>query len=83
MFEISTVTSHTDDYDACTEAAKQEQDENARPELTASVENIEDYNIIFLGSRFGGAICRWQFTQHIKATGFLLKKAALPKKCST
>lgn len=49
MFEISTVTSYPDDYDECTEIAKQEQNDNARPELAASVENIEDYDIIFLG----------------------------------
>lgn len=49
MFEISTVTPYPDDYDACTEVAKQEQNDNARPELAASVENIEDYDIIFLG----------------------------------
>lgn len=49
MFEISTVTSYPDDYDECTEVAKQEQNDNARPELAASVEHIEDYDIIFLG----------------------------------
>lgn len=49
MFEISTVTPYPDDYDECTEIAKQEQNDNARPELVASVENIEDYDIIFLG----------------------------------
>ncbi len=48
-FEISTVAPYPDDYDECTEVAKQEQEENARPELAASVENIEDYGIIFLG----------------------------------
>lgn len=49
MFEISTVTPYPDDYDACTEVAKQEQNDNARPELAASVENIEDYDVIYLG----------------------------------
>lgn len=48
-FEISTVTPYPDNYDECTEVAKQEQDENARPELVDSVENIENYDIIFLG----------------------------------
>lgn len=49
MFEISTVTPYPDDYDECTEVAKQEQEENARPELAASVKNIGNYDIIFLG----------------------------------
>lgn len=48
-FEINTITPYPDDYDECTEIAKQEQDENARPELAASVENMEGYDIIFLG----------------------------------
>lgn len=36
--EISTVMPYPDDCDECTEVAKQEQEENARPELAASVE---------------------------------------------
>lgn len=48
-FEISTITPYPDDYDECTDIARQEQSENARPELSASVENMEDYDTIFLG----------------------------------
>lgn len=44
-----TVTPYPDEYDECTEVAKQEQDENARPELAESVESMEDYDVIFLG----------------------------------
>ena len=46
-FEISTVAPYPDDYDECTEVAKQE--ENACPKLTASVENMANYDVIFLG----------------------------------
>lgn len=46
MFEIRTVTPYPDEYNECTEAAKQEQDENARPELA---ESVESYDVIFLG----------------------------------
>lgn len=48
-FEISTVTPYPDDYDECTDIARQEQSENARPELAASVEGMENYDTIFLG----------------------------------
>lgn len=48
-FEISTITPYPDDYDECTDIARQEQSENARPELSASVENMEEYDTIFLG----------------------------------
>lgn len=49
MFEIRTVTPYPDKYNECTEVAKQEQDENARPELAESVEGMENYDVIFLG----------------------------------
>ena len=32
LFEISTVVPYPDEYEACTETAKQEQEEDARPE---------------------------------------------------
>lgn len=48
-FEIARVTPYPEEYDACTDEAKQEQSENARPELAATVENFEDYDVIFLG----------------------------------
>lgn len=48
-FQISTVTSYPDGYDECTEVAKQEQEKNARPEIVGSVENMADYDIVFLG----------------------------------
>lgn len=48
-FEISTVTPYPDDYDECTDIAQQEQNENARPELAESLDNLEDYDVIFIG----------------------------------
>lgn len=49
MFEITTVTPYPDTYDECTDVAKKEQEENARPEIVGSVENMDDYDVIFLG----------------------------------
>lgn len=49
-----------------TEVAKQEQEENARPELTASVENMADYDVIFL-------------SVPMKAVEFLPQRAVLQK----
>ena len=46
-FEISTVTPYPDNYDECTDIARQEQNENARPELAAFVENMGNYDTIF------------------------------------
>lgn len=49
LFEIITVVPYPHEYEACTETAKQEQEEDARPELSATVKNMEDYDVIFLG----------------------------------
>lgn len=49
LFEIQPVNSYPFDYRECTEVAKQEQNENVRPELVALVDNLADYDTIFLG----------------------------------
>ncbi len=48
-FEIVRVTPYPEEYDACTDEAQQEKNANARPELTATVNNFSDYDTIFLG----------------------------------
>ena len=48
-FHIETVTPYPKGYDECCDVAKQEQKDNARPELNGSVENMEQYDIVFLG----------------------------------
>lgn len=49
LFEISTVTPYTDDYNELLDIAQQEQSEAARPELDAQVENWDSYDTIFIG----------------------------------
>ena len=48
-FEIVRVTPYPEEYKACTDEAKEEQNANARPELAARVDNFGDYDTIFLG----------------------------------
>jgi flavodoxin len=48
-FRIEAVNPYPEDYRETTEVAKKEQNANARPELTARVENMEGYDVIFLG----------------------------------
>lgn len=48
-FEIVRVTPYPEEYDACTDEAQQEKNANARPELTAEIENFGDYDTVFLG----------------------------------
>lgn len=49
LFHIERSTPYPADYDECTDEAKREQEENARPELASNLENIESYDTIFLG----------------------------------
>lgn len=48
-FEIKTVKPYPEDYKECTEVAKQELAEDARPALAGKVENWQDYDTVFLG----------------------------------
>lgn len=48
-FHIETVTPYPADYDDCCDVAKQELADKARPEIQDGVENMEQYDIVFLG----------------------------------
>lgn len=49
LFPIVVTEPYPDDYDECQDRAADEKAENARPELTNYLDNIDDYDIIFLG----------------------------------
>ena len=49
LFEIEPAEPYTEDYDALLDQAQQEQQENARPELAAQVENWDSYDVVFVG----------------------------------
>ena len=49
LFVITTVTPYPDDYATMLQVAQEEIDINARPELVETVENMDDYDIIFIG----------------------------------
>jgi len=49
IFEIKTVNPYPDDFNECLEQAKVEFKNNVRPQLEARVENIDAYNVVFLG----------------------------------
>ena len=48
-FHIETVTPYPAGYDECCDVAKQELADKARPEIQGGVENMEQYDIVFLG----------------------------------
>lgn len=49
LFSIQTSVIYPADGGELIEYAAQEQDENARPELTSHIENLDDYDTIFIG----------------------------------
>lgn len=49
LFEIKTVAKYPGSHQAIIDAAKKEQDDNARPQLTAHVKNMKDYDVVFVG----------------------------------
>ena len=49
LFSIQVTEPYSSDWDECLERANQERSENARPALTATVDHIEDFDVVFLG----------------------------------
>ena len=49
VFRLVPVESYTDDYDALLEIAQEEQRNGARPKISGSIENFENYEVIYLG----------------------------------
>lgn len=49
-FRIEPATPYTDDYDTLLEVAQQENQDDARPAISGTIDNIDDYDIIYLGT---------------------------------
>lgn len=49
IFEIQTATPYSSNYDTVVNQAKREQQENARPKLKTHVQNMDEYDVVFLG----------------------------------
>lgn len=49
IFEIVPEVAYSDDYDTVVDDAKKEQQENARPKIKNKIENIDDYETIYVG----------------------------------
>ena len=49
LFEIKTVKAYPKEYRPATEAAKQEKEENARPEIVGELPDLSKYDVVFLG----------------------------------
>lgn len=49
MFRIEPVTPYPTEYTPCTEVAREEKNNNARPAIKGTVENWDDYDVVFIG----------------------------------
>lgn len=49
LFKIDPVNPYPDDYKQCVDIAKTEKENNARPQIKGTVDNMQDYDVIFLG----------------------------------
>lgn len=49
IFEIVPATPYSDDYDTVVDLAQEEQRNNARPAISGSIENLADYDVIYVG----------------------------------
>ena len=49
LYRIEPAVPYPTDYTACTEVALEERDTNARPEIATSVENMDQYDTVFIG----------------------------------
>lgn len=49
MFSIEIVEKYPDTYDATIDQGQEERNADARPELAAHVENLDSYDVVFLG----------------------------------
>ena len=49
MFKVKPLNDYPQDYMKCTEIAKKEQEEDARPELKESLDDISEYEIVYIG----------------------------------
>lgn len=50
IFEIIPVNAYPEEYTACTEQAKREIEAGFKPPLKSKIENVGDYDIIFVGT---------------------------------
>lgn len=49
LFHIETANPYPSDYNECTEVAREELDYGVRPELSSTVDNLDDYDVVFVG----------------------------------
>lgn len=66
LFRIETVNPYPTDYNECTVVAREELDNGIRPELSDTVENLDDYDVVFVGCPVCGILPLWLYGRFLK-----------------
>ncbi len=74
LFEIDTVKDYPADYTECTQVAKVEIQQKARPELKRYLASLADYDKIFLGYPIWWSICPMPVSTFLERYDFSGKK---------
>lgn len=74
LFEIRTVRTYPDDYMECTEVAKEEQKQNARPELQAYLDSVDGYDNIVVAAPCWWGTCPYAVLTQIERLDLTGKK---------
>ena len=58
LFRIEPLNPYPEEYVPCTEVAKKEKENNARPAIKDRVEDWDSYDTVFIGCPYGGGLPR-------------------------
>lgn len=76
IFKVEPMLAYSEDYSECIEEAKQDQRAGARPELKEYPQNLDDYDVIYLGyPNYWGTMPMVMFTllENAKLTNKIIK----------
>ena len=66
LFKVEPAKSYSKNYKECCDEALEEKRENARPELKEYLEDISEYEVIYIGLLYTGELCQWVCLQSLK-----------------
>ena len=70
LFPIQVTEPYSSDWDECLDRANQERRDDARPELEESMENLSDYDTVFLDYPIWWGIAAWPVDSFVEANDF-------------
>ena len=70
LFSIQTSVDYLGDGGRLVDYAAEEQDENARPELTSHIDNLDQYDVVFVGYPVWWGIAAWPVDSFVEENDF-------------